>query len=104
MKVSYVNDSQVHGVSAKHCVMACYHAIIPHLCPQLPSAQIEAMKYQVKHPLLLTNVLIRNTDALDRLGIDGVRCPGRLMERLFTFRGINNGGFEHAVDDPPLGE
>jgi spermidine dehydrogenase len=81
-------------------VLACYHSIIPHLCPGLPQAQREAMRYQVKHPLLLTNVLIRNTDALDRLGIDGVRCPGRLMSRLFTFRGINTGGFEHAIDDP----
>ena len=65
----------------------------------MPQSQREALEYQVKHPLLLTNVLIRNTDALDRLGVDLVRCPGRLMERLFTFRGINTGGYEHAIDD-----
>ncbi|MEQ8515943.1 MAG: twin-arginine translocation pathway signal, partial [Chromatocurvus sp.] len=97
--VSYVNNGEVLRVTAAHCVLACYHSIIPHLCPTLPEAQREALEYQVKHPLLLTNVLIRNTDALDRLGIDGVRCPGRLMDRLFTFRGINTGGFEHPIDD-----
>jgi spermidine dehydrogenase len=79
--------------------MACYHSIIPHLCPQLPEAQSEAMKYQVKHPLVLTNVLIRNTDALNKLGIDGLRCPGRLHAHMFTFRGINTGGFKHDMAD-----
>lgn len=97
--VTYLSDGAALRVSARHCVLACYHSMIPHLCPTLPTPQREALEYQVKHPLLLTNVLIRNTDALDRLGIDGVRCPGRLMERLFTFRGINTGGFTHAIDD-----
>ena len=48
---------------------------------------------------MLTNVLIRNTDALDRLGIDAVDCPGRLHASLFTFRGINTGGYRHDLDD-----
>jgi spermidine dehydrogenase len=97
--VSYVRNGEVLRVRARHCVLACYHGVIPHLCPQLPAAQREALRYQVKHPLLLTNVLIRSTEALDRLGIDGVRCPGRMHEHLFTFRGINTGGYEHAIDD-----
>ena len=97
--VAYVNDDEVLGVRAKHCVMACYHVIMPHLCPQLPEEQKEAMRYQVKVPLNLTNVLLRNTEALDRLGIDQVSCPGRLHGDLFTFRGINNGGFRHDLDE-----
>ncbi|MFK7830276.1 MAG: NAD(P)-binding protein [Congregibacter sp.] len=97
--VNYVKDDRVFRVQAEHCVMACYHAIIPHLCPQLPDAQQAAMRYQVKRPLLLTNVLIRNTRALDRLGIDAVHCPGRLHSRLFTFRGINTGGYQHDLGD-----
>jgi spermidine dehydrogenase len=97
--VTYLRDGKVLRLRAKHAVLACYHVIIPHLCPQLPEAQREALAYQVKHPLVLTNVLIRNTRALDRLGIDGVRCPGRMMSQVFTFRGINTGGFEHPIDD-----
>ncbi len=97
--VSYVNDGRVLRVKAKHGILACYHVIIPHLFPELPKAQREAMKYQVKHPLVLTNVLLRNTDALDKLGIDNVRCPGRLHDSLFTFRGINTGGYEHDLED-----
>jgi spermidine dehydrogenase len=98
--ITYVEDGAVLRVRAKHVVLACYHSIIPHLCRQLPETQRRALAYQVKHPLLLTNVLIRDTRALDRLGIDGVRCPGRMMESLFTFRGIETGGYEHPIDDP----
>lgn len=97
--VTYFAHGKTFRVRSKHCVLACYHSIIPHLCPQLPPVQREALKYQVKHPLLLTNVLIRNTDALDKLGVDAVTCPGRLHSRLFTFRGINNGGYQHDIDD-----
>ncbi|MEM9055872.1 MAG: NAD(P)-binding protein [Pseudomonadota bacterium] len=97
--VSYVKNGAVYRVQARHSVLACYHVVIPHLCPELPEAQREALKYQVKRPLVLSNVLIRSTDALDRLGIDAVACPGRLHARLFTFKGINTGGYRHAIDD-----
>jgi len=97
--VTYLKSGTVLRLRGRHCVLACYHSIIPYLCPTLPEAQREAMQYQVKHPLLLTNVLLRNTDALDKLGIDIVRCPGRLHSTLFTFRGINVGGYEHRLDD-----
>ncbi len=97
--VSFIKDGSHHEVNTKHCVMACYHAIIPHLCPDFPAAQREALAYQVKRPLILTNVLIRDTRALDKLGIDAVNCPGRMHARLFTFRGINTGGYEHDLED-----
>ncbi len=97
--VSYLNEGEVLQVTARHCVMACYHAIIPHLCPQLPPVQQAAMNYQVKRPLLLTNVLLRSSDAMDKLGIDAVNCPGRLHARLFMFKGINTGGYRHDYAD-----
>lgn len=101
--VSYIKGEEVLRVRARHCVMGCYHAIIPHLCPELPEAQREAMQYQVKRPLVLTNVLIRNTQALDKLGVDAVYCPGRMHASLFTFRGINTGGYQHdIVDNGPV--
>jgi spermidine dehydrogenase len=99
VNVTYVNGDKVLRVRARHCVMACYHVIVPHLCPKLPDAQKEAMRYQVKVPLHLTNVLLRSTEALDKLGIDSVTCPGRLHGALFTFRGINNGGYTHSMQD-----
>jgi len=102
-RISYVREGQLHSVVARHTIMACYHSVIPHLCPSLPQSQREALAYQVKIPLILTNVLIRSTKALDSLGIDGVSCPGRLHARLFLFRGINTGGYQHPEhDDGPV--
>jgi spermidine dehydrogenase len=103
VSVAYIKGEKISRVKARHCVMACYHFIIPHLCPDLPQAQKEAQQYQVKRPLLLTNVLIRSSAAMDKLGIAGVRCPGRMHNYVFMFKGINTGGFEHKFsDDGPV--
>ena len=98
VSVTYASSGRLHRVTAKHSVLACYHSIIPHLCPSIPEAQKDALKYQVKMPLVLTNVLIRNRDALDKLGIDAISCPGRLHGRLFLFQGIHTGGYESKGD------
>jgi len=97
--MTYVEEGQLKKVSARHGVLACYHSVIPHLCPSLSDPQKAALQYQVKIPLLLTNVLIRNTKALDKLGIDAVSFPGRLHGRIFLFKGISTGGYQHTMDD-----
>jgi spermidine dehydrogenase len=97
--VSYINQGQTSRVTTRHCVMACYHVIIPHLCPELPEAQKAAQKYQVKRPMLQTNVLIRSAEPMHKLGITGARCPGRMHANLFMFNGINTGGFQHKLAD-----
>ncbi|MEP5566506.1 MAG: FAD/NAD(P)-binding protein [Halioglobus sp.] len=103
VSVSYIKEGKTVRVSAKHGVLACYHSIIPHLCPTMPEAQRNAQKYQVKIPLLLTNVLIRSSESLDKLGITGASCPGRMHSNVFMFKGLNTGGFEHrAADKGPV--
>ena len=98
VSVTYASSGKIRRVTARHSVLACYHSIIPHLCPSISEAQKDALKHQVKMPLVLTNVLIRNRDALDKLGIDAVSCPGRLHGRLFLFQGIHTGGYESKSD------
>jgi len=101
--VSYSNDGQVLKVTAKHCVLACYHAIIPHLCPELPKTQKEAARYQVKRPLLLTNVLLKNSKAADKLGISGAYCPGRMHGATWLVKGVNSKDYQHPwSDDGPV--
>ena len=98
VSVTYASSGKIRRVTARHSVLACYHSIIPHLCPSISETQKDALKHQVKMPLVLTNVLIRNRDALDKLGIDAVSCPGRLHGRLFLFQGIHTGGYESKSD------
>ena len=94
VQVNYVEDGRVLGVRARHCVLACYHSIIPHLCPDMPQAQREAQKYQVKCPLLLTNVLIRSAAPIEESGISILRCPGRMHSRVMVWKGNTAGGFD----------
>ena len=98
VSVTYASsEGGLKQVSARHSVLACYHSIIPHLCPAMPDTQKAALKYQEKFPLILTNVLLRNSEALDKLGVDGIACPGRLHARLFLFKGLHTGGY-HRPD------
>ena len=99
VEVTYMGKVGLARVSARHCVMACYHSMLPYLCPDLPEAQKEAQKYQVKIPLVLTNVLLRSSEAMDKLGIDNVSCPGRMHRSMFMFKGINTGGYKHPMSD-----
>ncbi|MDH3243333.1 MAG: FAD-dependent oxidoreductase [Saprospiraceae bacterium] len=103
--VTYVKKAKVSRVHARHCVLACYHTMIPHLCPELPEVQRDAQRYQVKHPMLLTNVLVRNSEAFDSLNISGVYCPGRMHAKVWKITGVNTGGYQTddlASDAVPL--
>jgi len=101
--VSYIRQGEVLRVKGRHVVMACYHSIIPYLCPDLPQVQKSALKYQVKRPLLLTNVLLRSSEAMERLGINGAYCPGRMHSEIFLSRGINTGGYHlDPADSGPV--
>jgi spermidine dehydrogenase len=98
--VTYVRDGHALRVRAGHAVLACYHSIVPYLCPQLPEAQKQALHYQVKRPLLLTNVLLRSSNATDELGVSGAYCPGRLHGATWLVKGVHAGSYRHEWNDP----
>ena len=99
VNVSYIKGDAVLKVKAKHCILACYHSIIPHLCPELPKAQKQAASYQVKRPLILTNVLLKNSKAADKLGITGAYCPGRMHGACWLVKGVNSADYKHDWND-----
>ncbi len=92
--VSYVKNGKTTRIRSKHSVLACYHSIIPHICPEIPSLQKNAQRYQVKHPMLVTNVLVKNSKALDKLGISGAYCPGRIHAKVFMTKGVETAGYQ----------
>ena len=92
--VSYVKNGKTMRIRSKHSVLACYHSIIPHICPEFPSLQKKAQQYQVKHPMLVTNVLVKNSKALDKLGISGAYCPGRMHAKVFMTKGVDTAGYQ----------
>jgi spermidine dehydrogenase len=76
VSVAYVRHGKLKRVKAKHCVLACYNAMVPYLCPELPEAQKKALKYCVKAPFLYTRVAIRNWEAFMKLGVHQIQAPG----------------------------
>lgn len=73
--VGYVRSGALHRVQAKHCVLACYNMIIPHIMPELPQAQKHALSRSVKLPLVYVNVAVRNWHAFRDLGVDEIYSP-----------------------------
>ncbi|MBM4219432.1 MAG: NAD(P)/FAD-dependent oxidoreductase [Gammaproteobacteria bacterium] len=76
VEMTYVEGDQARRVRAKHCVMACYHSIVPHICPELPEGQKYALANTIRMPLVSINVLVDNWKAFQRLGIFAAYCPG----------------------------
>jgi spermidine dehydrogenase len=61
VRVTYLRDGEAHNVTASYVVMACDHAMIPPLCPEMPQDQRTALSNALRAPLVYTNVLIRNS-------------------------------------------
>jgi spermidine dehydrogenase len=76
VEVTYVRDGKAYRVSADACVMACYNAVIPYLCPELPARQKEALHMAVRKPFVYTNVFIRNWTSFAKLGVSNIHAPG----------------------------
>lgn len=102
--VIYAKGDAAYAVRAGACVLACWHGIIPHICPDLPAKQREALVYGVKVPLLYTNVALRNWSSLDKLKVHGARAPGSYWSGVHMDFPVSMGGyhFTRRPDEPAL--
>jgi spermidine dehydrogenase len=102
VEVDYVQKDQAMRVTADHCVMACYNAIIPHLCPQMPEAQKEGLSYGVKTPFVYANVQLDNGRAYEKLGAQIFQCPHDPFQWVSSAPGMSVSGYEppRGPDDP----
>ncbi len=76
VEITYANKSDLATVRAKHCILACWHVVIPYICEELPPKQQAALASAQKVPLLYTNVVINNWTAFQKLGVSSVYAPG----------------------------
>lgn len=104
VQVTYVRDGRAMRVTAGQCVLACWHGIIPHICPEFPAAQLVAMKYQVKVPLVYTNVALRQWRPIAASGAYSVRAPGMYWSRVSVDFPVSMGPYRFAAGpaDPVL--
>jgi spermidine dehydrogenase len=76
VQTSYVSDGKAAYVRSKAAVLACWNAVIPYICDEIPQAQKEALSYGVKAPLVYTGVLVSNWKSFAEAGISRVTAPG----------------------------
>ncbi len=113
VEVAYARAGKVYTVRASHCILACWHVVIPYICEQLPHKQKQALASAAKVPLLYTNVALRNWKAFEKLGTNAIYTPGgyhSYMNLDLTFetmersvreqlaRVVGPGGFDPATD------
>ncbi|MBW2396102.1 MAG: NAD(P)-binding protein [Deltaproteobacteria bacterium] len=102
VEITYVHGGRTERVRARHVVLACYNRVIPHLCPELPAAQREALSSLVKVPLVYTNVFLENWRAFRELGIGLAHCPGSYHRQLMIDFPVSLGAvqFSKGPDEP----
>ncbi len=82
LEVTYVRGGRASTVTGGQVVMACYHAVIPLLCPEMPEAQRALLGSSLRSPLVYTNALIRNWRSFAELGLHRARCAGSFQYRV----------------------
>jgi spermidine dehydrogenase len=82
VEVTYVRGGEVRAALGTACVMACWNMVIPYLCPEMPEEQKKGLAYNVKVPLVYTNVQLRNRRAFDNLKIHSAMCPGSMFSEI----------------------
>ena len=103
VSATYVNEGRAYRVRGKHCVMAGYNAMIPHMCPELPAEQREALAFAIKAPIVYTSVLLRNWRAWKKLGIGFFSSPGAYYTVSMLDFPVSMGGYEFSASpDEPI--
>jgi spermidine dehydrogenase len=94
--VTYSSGGKLFSVRGRSCVMACWNMLIPYLIPELPAAQKEALAYNVKGPIVTTNVFLRDWKAFERLGFHSVECPTMYHDTVSLAEPADLGRLHHA--------
>jgi len=100
--VTYVSGNKGRTVTASKVVWAGYHAMLPHVCPDVPEDQAAAQGSSVRAPLVYTNVLVRNWRSFVNLGFWRAFCPGSFFHSVRVNRPVSIGDyhFPESPDEP----
>lgn len=74
-RVTYGVDGSLFAAETTHIVMAGYNMMIPFIMPDLPQAQKDALRADVKAPLVYTKVALDNWRAFDTLKTHTIHAP-----------------------------
>ena len=103
--VTYVNDGRAFKVKGAAVVMACFNAMIPYICPELPEEQKAALRLLVRQPHHMTTIALNNWRAHAKAHLSYVAFPtmAGLHEDFWGPRGgyeVPCLGVDQRVTDP----
>jgi spermidine dehydrogenase len=103
VELAYVRQGRLEGVRARHCVLACWHVVVPHLFPELPDEQKLALSDMVKVPIVYTNVVLRRFAPFAKLGVGAIDAPGSYFSALNPDTPVSVGAYKApAKADEPV--
>lgn len=97
VEVAYVNNGKAARVAARHCVLACYHAMIPYITPETSAEQRKALHDNVRAPLVYVNVAVRNWQPWHKLGVGYIDNPGGTFSASLDFP-VSLDGYHFTAD------
>ena len=97
IELAYVNGGKVTRVGAEHCVLACYHAMIPYIAPETSAEQRAALHDNVRAPLVYVNVAVRNWQPWHTLGVASIDNPGGTYAASLDFP-VSLDGYRFSAD------
>lgn len=99
VRSQYVHNGQSYLVTSDAVVLACWNTVIPHICPEIPPVQKEALAYGTKSPLVYGGALLRNWQSFVDTGISRVSAPTSFYSSLGLQGAITMGDYR-AQRDP----
>jgi spermidine dehydrogenase len=94
VQVTYVRGGKTCLVKSSACILACWNMVIPYMCPEMPAPQKQGLSYNVKVPLVYTNVQLKNWKSFERLKLHNVRCPGAFFSEVEMDFPVSIGGYQ----------
>jgi len=96
--VTYVNEGASCRVRARSAVLACWHSVIPYICPELPAEQKAALGDGVKSPVVYTSVLLSNWRPFVAAGVSNISAPGSYHGNVGLGTSLRMGDYESGQD------
>ncbi|MDH3429111.1 MAG: NAD(P)-binding protein [Gammaproteobacteria bacterium] len=81
--VTYLGNGKPQRVRARHVILACYNQVIPHIVPEVPTAQRKAIEHATKIPLVYVSIAVRNWRAFANLGCHSIYVPNASLMHSF---------------------
>jgi spermidine dehydrogenase len=99
VEITYSQQGKLKTVRAGHCILACWHTMIPYIASELPAAQVEALQSAEKVPIVYTNVALRNWQAFVKLKAGSTYAPGSYFTSVSLDQRVSIGDY-HATTKP----